>query len=195
MHQHVVASQRHNCVNFGVVHIFGHAMEQVLVQLQQLGPLVAHAMRRRQFAHVGADPHGAEGGLEEEHRHLIAPGFHLKHVGVKPQVVGNAPAALCQRRFEIKQRNTDVNALLQRYCARDAVNGHAFIGQRNVRTQADDDVLELLYFVGVGVVDKVAELNNVRPLRGVHALAVLGGESGGFGVKYDDLHFIGVDWR
>jgi hypothetical protein len=27
-------------------------------------------------------------------------------------------------------------------------------------------------------------------LRGVHALAVLGGESGGFGVKYHDLHFV-----
>jgi hypothetical protein len=31
----------------------------------------------------------------------------------------------------------------------------------------------------------------VRPLRGVHALAILGRESGGFGVKYHDLHF---DW-
>ena len=71
------------------------------------------------------------------------------------------------------------------------MNGNDFIGQRNVRAQTDDDVFELLDFVGVGVVDEVAELNNVRPLRGVHALAVLGGESGGFGVKYDDLHF---DW-
>jgi hypothetical protein len=35
----------------------------------------------------------------------------------------------------------------------------------------------------------------VRPLRGVHALAVLGGESGGFGVKYHDLHFVlRLDW-
>jgi hypothetical protein len=163
-------------------------MEQVLVQLQQLGPLVAHAMRRRQFAHVGADPHGAKRGWEEE-RHLIASGFHLKHVGVKPQVVGNTLAALGERRLEIKQRNANVNAFGQRHFARDAVNGHAFIGERNVRAQADDDVLELLDFVGVGVVDKVAELNNVRPLRGVHALAILGRESGGFGVKYYDLHF------
>lgn len=30
----------------------------------------------------------------------------------------------------------------------------------------------------------------MRPLRRVHALAVLGGESGGFGVKYHDLHFV-----
>jgi hypothetical protein len=29
----------------------------------------------------------------------------------------------------------------------------------------------------------------VRPLRGVHALAVLGRQSGGFSVKYHDLHF------
>jgi hypothetical protein len=40
----------------------------------------------------------------------------------------------------------------------------------------------------------------VRPLRRVHALAVLGGESGGFGVKYHDLHFVlrldcCCDWR
>jgi len=32
--QHVVASQRHDGVNLGVVHIFGGALEQVLVQLQ-----------------------------------------------------------------------------------------------------------------------------------------------------------------
>ena len=32
--QHVVATQRHDGVNFGVVHIFGGALEQVLVQLQ-----------------------------------------------------------------------------------------------------------------------------------------------------------------
>ena len=109
VHQHVVAPQRHNCVNFGVVHIFGHALEQVLVQFQQLGPLVAHAVRRRQFAHVGADPHGAKRSREEE-RHLVAPGLHLKHVGVKPQVVGNTLAALGQRRLEIKQRDANVNA-------------------------------------------------------------------------------------
>lgn len=43
--QHVVATQRHDGVNFGVVHIFGHALEEVLVQLQQFGPLVARAIR------------------------------------------------------------------------------------------------------------------------------------------------------
>ena len=32
--QHVVATQRHDGVNFGVVHIFGGALEQVFVQLQ-----------------------------------------------------------------------------------------------------------------------------------------------------------------
>ena len=58
--QHVVASQRHDGVNLGVVRIFWHALEEVLVQLQQFGPLVAQAMRRRQFAQVGADLHGAE---------------------------------------------------------------------------------------------------------------------------------------
>ncbi len=100
----------------------------------------------------------------------------------------DALAALHERRLEIKQRNADVNALLQRHCAGDAVNGDGFIGERNVRAQADDDVLEILYFVRVGVVYQVAELNNVRPLYRVHALAVLGGESGGFGVKYHDLH-------
>jgi hypothetical protein len=29
----------------------------------------------------------------------------------------------------------------------------------------------------------------VRPFRGVHALAILGRQAGGFGVKYHDLHF------
>ena len=43
--QHVVATQRHDGVNFGVVHIFGDALEHVLVQLQQFRPLVAHAIR------------------------------------------------------------------------------------------------------------------------------------------------------
>jgi len=59
-----------------------------------------------------------------------------------------------------------------------------------VRAETDDDVLEILDLVGVGVIDEVAELNNVRPFSGVHALAVLGRQSGGFGVKYNDLH----DW-
>ena len=59
-----------------------------------------------------------------------------------------------------------------------------------MRSEADDDVLELLDLVGVGVVDKVAELNNVRPFRGVHALAILGRQSGGLGVKYHNLHFV-----
>ena len=167
-------------------------MKQVLVQFQQFRPLVAHTMRRRQFAQVGADPHGTKRGHEIQ-RHLVAPSLHLKHVAVKVKVVGDALAALGERRFEIKQRNSDVNALLQRYCARDAVNGHAFIGEWDVRAQTDDHVLEILYFVGVGVVYEVTELNNVRPLRGVHALAVLGGESGGFSVKYHDLHFLMVD--
>ena len=42
--QHVVASQRHDGVNLGVVRIFGGALEQVFVQLQQLGPLVTRAI-------------------------------------------------------------------------------------------------------------------------------------------------------
>ena len=89
-------------------------------------------------------------------RHLIAPGLHLQHVGVKFKVVSDALAALHERRLEIKERNADVNALLQRHCAGDAVNGDGFIGQRNVRAQADDDVLEILDFVRVGVVYQVA---------------------------------------
>ena len=62
MHQHVIASQGHNDVNFGVVCVFRGAMEQVLVEFQQFGPLVASAGERRvlQFAQIGADPHGAE---------------------------------------------------------------------------------------------------------------------------------------
>ncbi len=43
VHQHVVASQRHDDVNFGVVRVFRGPMEQVLVQLQEFGPLVASA--------------------------------------------------------------------------------------------------------------------------------------------------------
>ena len=68
------------------------------------------------------------------------------------------------------------------------MNGHAFVGQRDVRAEADNHVFETLYFVGGGVVHQITELNNVRPLRGVHALAILGGQSGGFGVKYHELH-------
>ena len=107
-------------------------------------------------------------------RHLVALGLHLQHAAVKLVIVRDALAALHEHRLEIKERQTDVYALLQRYCARDAVNGDAFIGQRDVRAEADDDVLEILDLVGGGVVDEVAELNNVRPFRGVHALAILG---------------------
>ena len=63
-----------------------------------------------------------------------------------------------------------------------------------MRAQADNNVLETLYFVCLGVVHQITELNNVRPLRGVHALAILGGESGGFSVKYHELHFC-LEWR
>jgi len=140
VHQHMVASQRHDGVNLGVVRIFGHALKQVLVQLQQFGPLVAQAVRRRQFAQVGADSHGAIRGREIQ-RHLIAPGLHLQHVGVKFKVVCDALAALRERRLEIKQRNADVNPFGQGQFAGDAVNGHAFVGQRNVCAEADDDVL------------------------------------------------------
>jgi len=191
VHQPVVAPQRDDDVNFGVVRVFRGAMEQVLVQLQQFGPLVASAGECRvlQLAQVGADPHGAEGAREIQ-RHVMALGFNLKHVAVKLVIVGDAFAALLQFHLEIKERDADVNAFGQRQFARDAVNGHAFIGERNVRAQADDNVLETLYFVGGGVVHQITELNNVRPLRGVHALAILGRQSGGFGVKYNDLH----DW-
>ena len=123
-------------------------------------------------------------------RHLVALGLHLQHAAVKLVIVRDALAALHEHRLEIKQRDANVYALLQRYCARDAVNGHAFVGERNVRSEADDDVLELLDLIGVGVVDEVTELNNVWPFRGVHALAVLGRQAGGFGVKYHDLHFV-----
>ena len=189
--EHVVASQRHDGVNFGIVHIFGGALEQVLVQLQQFRPLVAHAIRRRQFEQIGADPHGAIRGREVE-RHLVALSLHLQHAAVKLVIVRNAFAALHEHRIEIKECETDVNAFGQRHCARDAVNCHAFIGQRNVRAETDDDVLEVLDLVIVGVVDEVAELNNVRPFCGVHALAILGGQAGGFSVKYHDLHFVVV---
>jgi len=151
----VVASQRHDGVNFGVVHIFGHALEQVLVQLQQLGPLVARAILGRQLAQIGADSHGAIRAREIQ-RHLIAPGLHLQHVGVKFKVVCDALAALRERRLEIKERNADVNPFGQGHFAGDAVNGDGFIGERDVRAQADDDVLEILDFIRVGVVYQVA---------------------------------------
>ena len=123
-------------------------------------------------------------------RHLVALGLHLYHAAVKLVIVRDALATLHEHRLEIKERKTDVYALLQRYCARDAVNGDAFIGQRNVRAEADDDVLEILDLVGGGVVDEVAELNNVRPFRGVHAVAILGRQSSGFGVKYNEFHCV-----
>ena len=97
-------------------------------------------------------------------------------------------AALSECHFEIKQRNPNVHAFGQGHFARDAVYGDTFIGQRNVRAEADDDVLKFLDFINIGVIDQVAQLNNVRPLCGVRALAVLGRQSGGFGIKYHDLH-------
>jgi hypothetical protein len=57
-----------------------------------------------------------------------------------------------------------------------------------VRAQADNNVLETLYFVGISVVHQITELNNVRPLRGIHALAIFGRKSGGFSVKYHEFH-------
>jgi hypothetical protein len=63
-----------------------------------------------------------------------------------------------------------------------------------VRAQAYDNVLETLYFVRLSVVYQITELNNVRPLRGVHALAILGGKSGGFGVKDHELHGFCLIW-
>ena len=108
--QHVVASQRHDGVNLGVVHIFGGALEQVLVQLQQFGPLVAHAMRRRQLAQIGADPHGAIRARELQ-RHLVALGLHLQHAAVKVVIVRDALAALHEHCLEIKERQTDVYAI------------------------------------------------------------------------------------
>jgi hypothetical protein len=105
--------------------------------------------------------------------------------------VGDAFAALLQFHLEIKQCNSDVNAFRKRQLARDAVNGDAFLRERDVRAQADNDVFETLYFVGVGVIYQITELHNVRPLCGVHALAILGGKSGGFGVEYHEFH---VGW-
>jgi hypothetical protein len=127
--QHVIASQRHDDINFGVVRIFRGAMEQVFVQLQQFGPLVASASecRVRQFAQIGANPHGAEGAREIQ-RHVMTAGFNLQHVAVKIIIVGNALAALLQFHLEIKERHADVYAFRKRQFARDAVNGHAFIG-------------------------------------------------------------------
>ena len=60
--------------------------------------------------------------------------------------------------------------------------------------QADNNVFETLYFVCLGVVHQITELNNVGPLRGVHALAILGRESGGFGVKDHELHGFCLIW-
>jgi len=192
VHQHVIAPQRHDDINFGVVRVFRGAMEQVLVQLQQFGPLVASAGERRvlQFAQIGADPHGTEGAREIQ-RHVMPLGFNLQHVAVKIVVVSDAFATLLQFHLEIKERHADVNAFRKRQLARDAVNGHAFIGERDVCSEGDDNVLETLYFVGVGVVHQITELHDVRPLCGVHALAILGGKSGGFGIEDHEFH---VGW-
>ena len=109
--QHVVAPQRHDDINFGVVRVFRGAMKQMLVQLQQFGPLVASAgeCRVRQFAQIGADPHGAEGAREIQ-RHVVALGFYLKHVAVKFVIVGDAFAAFHKHHLEIKERHADVYA-------------------------------------------------------------------------------------
>ena len=127
--QHVVAPQRHDDINFGVVRVFRGAMKQMLVQLQQFGPLVASAGECRvlQFAQIGADPHGAEGARKIQ-RHIVALGFNLKHVAVKLVIVGNTFATLLQFHLKIKQSNANVNAFRKRQFTRDAVNGHAFIG-------------------------------------------------------------------
>lgn len=127
--QRVVAPQRDDDINFGVVRVFRGAMKQVFVQLQQFGPLVASTgeCRVRQFAQIGADPHGAEGAWKIK-RHVVASGFNLKHVAVKIVIVGDAFATLLQFHLEIKECHADVYAFRKRQFARDAVNGHAFIG-------------------------------------------------------------------
>ena len=111
MHQPVVAPQRHDDVNFGVVRVFRGAMEQVLVQLQQFGPLVTSTgeCRVREFAQIGANPHGAEGARKIQ-RHVVAAGFNLKHVAVKVIIVGDALATLLQLHLEIKERHADINS-------------------------------------------------------------------------------------
>jgi hypothetical protein len=120
----------------------------------------------------------------------MALGFNLKHIAVKTVIVGHALATLLQFHLEIKQRHADVNAFRKRQLARDAMNGNAFIGERDVCAKADNNVLETLYFVGLGVIYQITELNNVRPLCGVHALAILGWKSGGFSVKDHELHIV-----
>ena len=99
----MVAPQRDDDVNFGVVCVFRGAMEQVLVELQQLGPLVASPSEClvRQFAQIGADPHGAEVAREIQ-CHIMSSGFNLKHVAVKIVIVGDAFATLLQLHLEIK---------------------------------------------------------------------------------------------
>ena len=89
-------------------------------------------------------------------RHLIALGLHLQHAAVKVVIVRDALAALHEHRLEIKERDADVYTFGQGHFARDAVDGDAFIGQRNVRAETDDDVLEILDLVSGGVVDEVA---------------------------------------